>query len=100
VHLARTPLATAAVTGAPGLPAVVAAPGLVHQATLGVELLLAGGEDELFAAVAAGQRLVDEAHVRVLLDRFLVACGRLGREIGGMSACGAAANITASPQKN
>src|SRR5947209_8597821 len=52
VHLAGTPLAAAAVTGAPGLPAVVAAPGLVHQAPLGVELLLAGGEDELFAAIA------------------------------------------------
>src|SRR5438270_7920159 len=81
VHFARTPVA-AGVAGPAGLPAVVTAAGLVHQAPLGVELLLTGGEDELFAAVAAGQRLVGEAHVRVLLGRFLVACGRLGRENG------------------
>src|SRR5947209_1424153 len=82
VQLPRAALATA-VARAPGLAAVVAAPGLVHQTALRVELLLAGGEDELFAAVAAGQRLVAEAHVRVLLDKFLVACGRLGRSVRG-----------------
>src|SRR3979409_2457943 len=86
----------AAVAGAPRLSAVVAAPRLVEQAALGVELLLPGRESEFLAAVATGQRLVRKAHVRALLGRFHVACGKAGTGPGIDSACGAAANISAT----
>ena len=48
-----------------GAPAVWAAAGLVGEALLRVELLLAGGEDELLATVTAGQGLVGDTHQRV-----------------------------------
>src|SRR5207248_5942573 len=54
VHLPRSPLPAAVGAGPAGLAAFVAAPRLVHEATLGVELLLAGGEGEFPAAVTTG----------------------------------------------
>ena len=47
-----------AVLGLAGVTAGLAAPGLVLEALLGVELLFAGGKDELVSAVTAGQCLV------------------------------------------
>lgn len=44
-------------------PAIWAASGLIGEALLGVEFLLARGEDEIFAAVTAGQGLICETHL-------------------------------------
>src|SRR5215469_14231323 len=54
----------------PQRPALGAPAGLVHEALGLVELLLAGREGELDAAVAARQRLVDEGSHRSLLGTF------------------------------
>ena len=58
VHLAVGPLLLLEV-----LAAVGATAGLVLEALLLVEFLLAGGEGEFFPAVLAGQVLVRETHV-------------------------------------
>lgn len=59
----RTGSAAAVVVSHPGdLAADHAALGLVAKAELGVVLLLLGGEDEVFVAVFALQRLVGERH--------------------------------------
>src|ERR687887_1296559 len=47
-------------------PALGAAPRLVHQATRGVKLLLAGREHKVLATIAAGQGLVRVGHLRLL----------------------------------
>src|SRR5215472_14729614 len=61
VHDARRS-APAAVRLAPVVAAVVAAARLVLQALGRVELLLAGREDELLAAVTTVEQLVDETN--------------------------------------
>ena len=85
VHLAlRAVIPTRAIATAVGIaaatllrlaraPAVWAAPGLVDQPTLLVELLLTGGPDEFLPTIAAGQCFVLEAQFRTLsrkLTRF------------------------------
>src|SRR5207302_5192677 len=56
-------------------PAIRAAAGLVHEAAALVELLLAGREHELLAAVTAGQGAIAKGH-RVI--SWWVIVGRVG----------------------
>src|SRR3990172_5275333 len=65
-HVALLRLAQA--VGLAGRAAGRAAHGLVLEPLAGVELLLATGEDEAVAAVAAGELLVDERHSLVFLS--------------------------------
>ena len=57
-HFEHLPGAVSAVLGTTGSAAGGAAAGLILEALLGEESLLAGGEDEFVAAVTAGQCFV------------------------------------------
>ena len=82
--------------GLAGLAAGLAAGGLVLEALLGVELLLAGGKHEFSAAVAANQRLV-LIHDRVSSDPMML-CIRLTWSLPPHSPAGALApKAMASP---